>query len=206
MYKRVDDGPLSAKLYPGNDYLTVAYVGFGGIAVNGPELREKLIRSHMGSYDLSPWFKVGNTTYDAYARFDVTSAKYVLVKKAELYRAHSFEHTFIRVFDEFLADDLYRFKSQIDETIEPGFVREGKPYPMKDHMYSFITGLFISEMRVGEEARRAVRKFRYVRNYLLSIRGYCLCRIVLFDLEDGIIFGNPAAQEVVKGYKKARYI
>jgi hypothetical protein len=174
--------------------------------MTGNELREKLIASHVGSYDLTPRFTVGNTTYDVYAHFSATSVGYVLVRAAELYQAHSFEHTFINVFGQLRAQDLFLFRSQIAETIEPELVRAGNAYPAKDHMCSFVTGLFVSEKPAGEAARQAAENFRYGKSYLLSWRGYCLARIVVFDLAAGEIFGSPYAREVVKGYKKARYI
>ena len=45
--------------------------------------------------------------------------------------------------------------------------------------------------------------FRYFKNYLASIRGYSEARLLVFDLEAGEIFGNRAAKEMVKGYRKA---
>lgn len=38
---------------------------------------------------------------------------------------------------------------------------------------------------------------------LASIRGYSEARLLVFDLEAGEIFGNRAAKEMVKGYRKA---
>lgn len=43
------------------------------------------------------------------AGFSMTSAKYVLVKRAELWRAHCFEHAFFQCREEIHAGDLLRF-------------------------------------------------------------------------------------------------
>ena len=47
-----------------------------------------------------------------------------------------------------------------------------------------------------------MQRFRYFKNYLASIRGYSEARLLVFDLEAGEIFGNRAAKEMVKGYRK----
>lgn len=58
------------------------------------ELLDKLLDSYRQSFDITRPFQVDGHAYDAYAAFNVTSAKYVLVKTAELWRADCYEHTF----------------------------------------------------------------------------------------------------------------
>ncbi len=41
---------------------------------------------------------------------------------------------------------------------------------------------------------------------MLTIRGYSEARILVFDLEERNIYGNRAAKDLVKGYKKARLL
>jgi hypothetical protein len=55
--------------------------------MTGQELFEKLLESYRSAFDITRPFDVNGDIYDAYAAFNVTSAKYVLVKKAELWRA-----------------------------------------------------------------------------------------------------------------------
>lgn len=162
----------------------------------------KLLQSYRRSFDVTEDFKVGDVSYDAYAKFNVTGTKYVLIKKAELWRAHCFEHTFFLKSDSLSVDTLNTFAKQVTEIIEPVFVREGARYPVPDHMYTYVTGIFISESAVTDEVRKFIRKYHYLKNYLLSVRGYCESRIVLFDLESGKVYGNPAARLLIKGYKK----
>ena len=87
--------------------------------------------------------------------------------------------------------------------MEPQLVRSGAKYPPPNHMYTFLTAIFISEGRVSPEVKKEVQRFRYFKNYLASIRGYSEARLLVFDLEAGEIFGNRAAKEMVKGYRKA---
>ena len=169
----------------------------------GTELLETLLASYAECYDIQRDYPIQDAVYPAYAKFNVTSAKYVLMKKAELWRVNCFEHTFFSVVSSLQTEDLQKLRRQITEYMEPQLVRSGAKYPPPNHMYTFLTAIFISEGRVSPEVKKEVQRFRYFKNYLASIRGYSEARLLGFDLEAGEIFGNRAAKEMVKGYRKA---
>ena len=52
----------------------------------GTELLETLLASYAECYDIQRDYPIQDAVYPAYAKFNVTSAKYVLMKKAELWR------------------------------------------------------------------------------------------------------------------------
>lgn len=174
--------------------------------MTGKELLEKLLVSYRSSFDIERNYDINGDIYDAYAGFNVTSAKYVLVKKAELWRAECFEHVFFRVTDELKAEEIERFRKEIDTYIEPQLVRGGEKLPKKDHMYTYMTAVYICENGVSDDVKKMVKQFRYVKNYLLTIRGYSEVRILVFDLKNQKVFGNRAAKDLVKGYKKSGLI
>ena len=169
----------------------------------GTELLDKLLESYAECYDVQKNYPVQDSIYDAYAKFNVTSAKYVLMKKAELWRVNCFEHTFFSVVSPLQIEDLQNFRKQITDYMEPQLVRGGAKYPPPNHMYTFLTGIFISESRISPEVKREIKRFRYFKNYLAAIRGYSEARLLVFDLETGEILGNHAAKEMVKGYRKS---
>ncbi|MDO4312529.1 MAG: hypothetical protein Q4C52_05545 [Eubacteriales bacterium] len=174
--------------------------------MTGTELLEQLLDSYQSSYDIAKPFDINGDVYDAYASFNVTSAKYVLIKKAELWRANCFEHTFFRYLDNLSSKDLETFHRHVVEYIEPELVRGGKSCPDKDHMYTFMTGIFICENGVPEDVKKQFKKYHFVKNYRFSIRGYSEVRLLVFDLKNRKIFGNAAAKDLVKGYTKAGII
>lgn len=169
----------------------------------GKALFETLLETFRSSYDIEENCSLNGEIYDAYASFNATSAKYVLLKKAELWRANCFEHVFFRLTDCLDVTELQTFQSQIRSYIEPNLVRGGNKYPKPDHMYTYMTAIFICEQGISEKAEKEVRHFRYVRNYLLTIRGYSEAKVLVFDLKTKRIFGNRAAREAVKGFRKA---
>ena len=172
--------------------------------MTGEELLQTLLESFQASYDVERTCDINGYIYDAYASFNAASAKYVLMKRAELWRAECFEHVFFRIEEKTMeADTVDRFRGQLMTYIEPRLVRHGEKYPPKDHMYTYMTLICICENGVSEEAAKKIRSFRYEKNYKLTLRGYSAARILIFDLKNRKLFGNRAARELVKGYKKS---
>lgn len=174
----------------------------GQLNMTGANLLKALLELFRSDYDVEEACSINGHVYDAYASFRAASAKYVLVQSAELWRTNCFEHVFFRLTDRLKVRDIERFRQQIEDYIEPKLVRSGRTYPPKDHMYTYMTAIFICENGVSGEAEKAVKRFRYIKNYLLTIRGYSEAKILVFDLKTGKIFGNPAAKQQVKSYKK----
>lgn len=172
--------------------------------MTGEELLQTLLESFQASYDVERTCDINGDIYDAYASFNAASAKYVLMKRAELWRAECFEHVFFRIEKKMMeAGAVDRFRRQVMTYIEPQIVRHGERYPPKDHMYTYMTLISICEDGLSEEAVKMIRSFRYERNYKLTIRGYSEARILVFDLKNRKLLGNRAAKELVKGYKKS---
>lgn len=170
--------------------------------MTGQEFLEKLLQSYQAAFDITRPYDVGEVRYEAYAAFNVTSAKYVLVKKAELWRANCFEHTFFSCKDRLEAEDLQRFREQIDTFIEPELVRHGENCTCENHMYTYITLVYICQRGLTEAAKKAVRDFKFFKNYRLGLRGYSEARVLVFDMENHKVSGSRAARELVKGYEK----
>ncbi|MDD2980198.1 MAG: hypothetical protein PHN80_09525 [Hespellia sp.] len=171
--------------------------------MTGQDYLEKMINSYRSAFDIIRPYDINGDIFDAYASFNVSSAKYVLVKKAELWRADCYEHTFFAQKQKLSVEDLNRFKKHVVSFIEPQLVRKGEKCTKKDHMYTYITGVYIIDQGISDEVKKAIKKFRFFKNYRWGLRGYSEVRILVFDMENKKIIGNPAARELVKGYKKA---
>lgn len=170
--------------------------------MNGQELLQKLLVSYESSFNISRPYSISSHEYDAYAKFNVTSAKYVLVKRAELWRANCFEHTMFMQMDQIGAEQITWFHEDITSYIEPQLVRHGENCTEENHMYTYMTGIFISERGLSKETQETIRKFRYLKNYRMGFRGYSEARVLVFDMENKSIAGNRAAKDLIKGYEK----
>lgn len=169
----------------------------------GEALLDQLLSFYQSNFDIEKPYYINEDYYDAYARFSITNAKYVLVKKAELWRANCFEHVFFRVLDTLEKEEIETFRNHILTYMEPTLVRKGEKWPEPNHMYTYLTVIYICKDGVTSDALNAVRKFRFEKNYLCTIRGYSLARLLVFDQKEKKIYGNKAAKPLVKGYKKA---
>lgn len=163
---------------------------------------QKLLEFHKSSFDIIKPFYIENGTYDAYAFFNVKNSKYVLLEKAEIWRADCFEHVFFVLAKSLQYDEINKLKDDITNWIEPNLVREGCKYPNKNHMYTYITFMIISDGIVKNEVIESLKSFRYMKNYCFGIRGYSEARMILFDLKNQTIIGNRAAKDLIKGYRK----
>ena len=170
--------------------------------MNGQMVLDKIMDTYRPNFDVEEPYEFHGEVYDAYAGFSMTSAKYVLVKRAELWRAHCFEHAFFQCREEIHAGDLLRFQEQLLEHMEPELGRGGEAEPVKDHMYTYLTGVFVSEKAVSPETLQTLKKLKFRKNYRFAVRGFSEERLVLLDMENRRIYGNPAAKDLIKGYKK----
>lgn len=169
----------------------------------GESFLEKILSFYQSDFDIDKPYYINDDFYDAHARFEITNAKYVLIKKAELWRVDCFEHVFFRITDILNKEDLMRSRNHISTYIEPELVRKGARWPEPNHMYTYITIIFICKNGIHPEALREIKKFRFEKNYLFTIRGYSLARLLVFDMKAKKFYGNKAAKPLIKGYKKA---
>lgn len=170
------------------------------------KILDRLLEVYRQSFDIEQPCTIADCTYDAYGAFRVTNSKYVLTKKTELWRAECFEHIFFRLTDTLTEDSLSLFRQQLTDYIEPELVRHKNKYPPQDHMYTYLTGVFICENGISPELSKKIRHFRFSKNYLMTIRGYCDARLVVIDLVNRKLYGNPAARELINGYKKMKLL
>ena len=174
------------------------------------ELVEKIARPLGASYDVERNHKVGDVPYDVHAFLDVTNARYVLIKKAELWRANCYEHIFIKnvgpdaptPFSDWTPGFFEKLEQTIAKELEPNYVRQGEKNPPKDHMYTYLTFIYVADKTPPKEWIKTLRRFRYRKEYALSFRGYCEARVLLFDAAEQTIYGNRAAGDLIKGYQK----
>ena len=161
------------------------------------EILEKLIRSYEGYFDIerSDDFE---PPLQAVCHFNVRSAKYVLLKKAELWSATSNEHVYIFSVPE-LTEEIYRIceKKAYDEGMK---LIDPKP----GHMYTYITAIFICDT-CTPEAKKLLKKCRIYKSFHFSLHGWMDFRVAAVVLEDGRIERNASGHSTAKILKKILY-
>ena len=143
------------------------------LELNRDEILEKLLHSYEGYFDIerSDDFE---PPLEAVCHFHVRSAKYVLLKKAELWSATSDEHVYIFSVPE-LTGELYHIceKRAYDEGMK---LIDPKP----GHMYTYITAVFICD-NCTPEAKKLLKKCRLYKSFHFSLHGWMDFHTVLIQ-------------------------
>ena len=178
---------------------------------------EKLLPTH----DIVRDYSVNGQVLPAYARYEAMNEKYVLSRKATLWKAGEYEHMLFFTVPAQGApkgsststeqattrratpDRLTALAQQlIRDHMEPVLARGNEKYPPKDHMRTFLTAVIISETAPSAELVRLIRKYRFDKGYRFSFRGFSQGRLVFVDLSAGKVYTSPAANDVAEFFRQ----
>ena len=176
---------------------------------------EKLLPTH----DIVRDYPADGQVIPAYARYEAMNEKYVLSRKATLWKAGEYEHVLFFTVPEKAAaggpsdgaeqtaaspvtpDTVTDLAQQlITGYMEPVLARDNEKYPPKDHMRTFLTAVIVSEESPSEALIRRIRKYRFDKGYQFSFRGFSQGRLVFVDLGAGKVYTSPAANDVAEFY------
>lgn len=166
---------------------------------------EKLKKMYAPSFDLTEDAASGGWIFPVYGHFNVDNAGYVLSKKAKLWEANCQEHLFVLTdTDEapFEPRMLARLDRWLRETAEPVYVRKGEALPPKDHMYTYLTVVLVTDRGIDAAAAQFVKKYHFERSYRFQLRGYLKTRMVIVSTKERTVITNPQGKSLVNNYHK----
>lgn len=166
------------------------------------EYFEKLIEEYSKSFDITRDYEIGGVKADAYGFYSTISEKYVLSPKANLWSIHGFEHILFMRRDSLTEEDILKAGSLMIDHMAPELVCKGNKYPEKDHMYSYVTVAYICNKTPDEATINAIKKFKYEKNYLMTIRGHVEAHLVVMDLSTRKAYANKAAKHLPDFYER----
>lgn len=159
---------------------------------------DKLLVRYASTFDLHRPYTLNGIEYPAYGYFFSHIEKYILVREANMWSADSFEHVLFRTFDTIKLCDVKAAEDIVKNNMEPELVRKGAKYPDKNHMYSYLTFVFLSEGSVSKDVIKAVKHYRFEKGYQFNIRGYSQGRMVLVDLASNRVYFNYQGRKMKK--------
>ena len=128
--------------------------------------------------------------------FYAYSSKYVLSKKAKLWEANSFEYVYLFSVPH-LTKEIYDACEKL--AYDKGMARV-KPGP--NHMYTYITALFVCDS-CDEEARKALKRCRLYKSFRMSYWGWMDFHTALAVLPEESVStnrsGHSSAQVLNRG-------
>ena len=156
---------------------------------------DRMLKKYAPTFDIFRPYQLGGREYAAYLRFSSRSEKYVLVKQANLWTADSFEHVLVLSTDACTADTIADVRDAIEQHMEPMMVRNGEKYPPENHMYTYLTAIVLCKEQPAADVLRLIRDYRFVRNYLFTVRGRAEAHLVVVDAVNEQVWANrPAAK------------
>ena len=186
---------------------------------------DKILGRMTFTHNITRNFTADGRTFAAYALYEASSEKYVLSRKANLWKVSESEHVLFMTLPENAdpgadseadsgagpganssADPEALFKEAgrlISDYMEPVLSRGNEKYPPKDHMRTFLTAVLVLERFPGPELIRKVRRYRFDKSYLFSLRGFSQGRIIVVDLPSKRVYTSPAAKDVAAFFRQA---
>jgi len=136
---------------------------------------EKLFGSYNGWYDVFPGDMSSGLPLMALCVYNSRSEKYVLSKKAKLWAVEVNDYLYLYSLpklDKYKADECIKF------SVENALPRV-KPH--KEHMYSFITALFIAD-ETEDDALKFIHWRRFFKSYKMGFYGSSPLKTAALDI------------------------
>ena len=185
---------------------------------------DKILDRMTSTHNITRNFTADGRTFAAHALYEASSEKYVLSRKANLWKVSESEHVLFMTLPENAdpgadseadsgagpganssADPEALFEEAgrlISDYMEPVLSRGNEKYPPKDHMRTFLTAVLVLERSPGPELIRKVRRYRFDKSYLFSLRGFSQGRIIVVDLPSKKVYTSPAAKDVAGFFRQ----
>ncbi|MDL2218560.1 hypothetical protein LJC27_07870 [Christensenellaceae bacterium OttesenSCG-928-M15] len=155
------------------------------------DIIDNLLKQYEGYFNIERSHMFGGREAVAYARFEQRMAKYVLVKRAQMYAYETNEHVFF-VFEDHLDNLKWEFEKKRIIEAEKDYVQ-----PHKEHMYSYMTLVLLANT-IDESVKKEIKKLRYTKNYRWSLHGYSTVRVAAAELSSEEVFANVRGKELQK--------
>lgn len=166
------------------------------------EFLKVLTETYENTFDLYKPYVIEEKKYPCYGYFFSHNEKYVLTREAKLWEAEAFEHIMFLTCEKIGKEQCNEAKFLIQDYFEPVLVRQGEKNPKKNHMYSFLTVVIISEEEIPKEIQRCIEKYQFEKVYMFNFRGYSQGRLAAVDLKSQRVYSNRGGRVLKKHYKQ----
>lgn len=163
---------------------------------------DRLLLRYAGTFNIYMPYQIHGKEYPAYGYFFSSVEKYVLIREANMWTSNSHEHVLFMTVEEVTGDTIAEVRRLLEDYFEPELVRKGNQYPDKDHMYSYLTVVILSEKTPGPDIKKRIRRFRYEKGYLFNFRGFSQGRVICASMEDEKVVANYQARKLKKLYRQ----
>lgn len=169
------------------------------------EYLDRLLLRYSGSFDIYQPYVINGREYPAYGYFFSYIEKYVLVREINMWSTKSYEHMLFMEVEECTEEVLKEAESIICDYMEPVLVRKNEKLPEKNHMYSYLNVVIISQKALDKAIAEKIRHYRFEKGYKFNIRGFSKGTIMCASMEDRKFCSNyhgRSKKEIFEGVFK----
>lgn len=156
---------------------------------------ERLLKAYSYYFDIEREVEISGVRYPAAANYHFREENYVATKAHTIYATEQHEYVYFYVTEHLELSELQR---QIDVTREAGLARID---PNGEHMFSYVTLVILAD-RIDEDAARYLRKYRFRKNFWLTLHGWMEYHIAAMDNSRQSFLSNPAGKEAQKNLER----
>ncbi|KYH35459.1 hypothetical protein CLTEP_06350 [Clostridium tepidiprofundi DSM 19306] len=155
------------------------------------EFLHEFVNKIEGNFDIEYNQKVFDMDFDMTATFNQRSAKYMFLKKAEVYAFKNHEYIFYKELNgkltiDYLNDVKEFLKKNVDEIVHID----------EEHMSSAVTFVICSNHTVDKDVIRLVKRFKFYRSFSFGFKGWVNGKIVFVNPAYKIIVTNRLGKDV----------
>ena len=163
--------------------------------ISSEKYLENVLEKYACLFDIKKPYELNGRKFSAYGYFYSLNEKYVLTRKANLWRAKAYEHILFLEVDKCDMSLIDEMRTLIKDHMEPEMARNGEKYPPEDHMYTYLSIAIISKEKPDKDFIKEIRRFKFDKGYLFNFRGHSEAHIICVDMESGSVHTNYAAKK-----------
>lgn len=159
------------------------------------EKLEKLLTAYAHYFDVARDVEVEGGSFPAAADYHFREENYVATRAHTIYASEQHEYVYFYTAEHL---DLAALQKEIDLSREAGRKRV---IPHGEHMYSYVTLVILADT-IDEDAKKALKRYRYRKNFWLTLHGWMEYRIAAMEISSMTFLSNPAGREVRKNLEQ----
>lgn len=141
-------------------------------------------------YDVSQGLDYHGLNFDIYAHFYLHNERYVLTKKAVIYRSEQNQHLFIKYFKNLEIIEL-------NQMIETGIAAVSDYVkPKDDHMATLLVMVMIVDKLPSDDVVEKIKKFKFYKSFLFGFHGWVDIGLLVVDYKSFNMIYNKKGKEV----------
>lgn len=156
---------------------------------------DELVKRLEANFDIEYNKQLDNIKFNFAAEYNQRSAKFMMMKKTEIYAYKNYEYMFYKALDGKLnIGKIKELKKLIKGNI-------GQIVNIdEEHMMSVVTFILSGEEKLDKETEIAVKKFKFYKSFALGFKGWVNTKLIYVNTKDGEVTTNRYAKKDKKSF------